>query len=67
MSQYAESYFRRDTRLVGRTRIGPRIRIIPTLMVAGIVVMVALALIEEARMTPEQRLALFESSYVAYP
>jgi hypothetical protein len=36
-------------------------------MVAGIEVMVALALITEARMTPEQRLALFESSYGAYP
>ena len=67
MSQYAEWYFRRDARLVGTTRIGPRIKIIPTLMVAGIVVMVALALITEALMTPEQRLALFESSYGAYP
>jgi hypothetical protein len=35
-------------------------------MITVIAIMVALALIVEARMTPEQRLALFESSY-AYP
>jgi hypothetical protein len=66
MSHYAESYVRRDARLVGRTRIWPPIKIIPTLMVTAIVVMVALALIAQWRMTPEQRLVLFES-YYAYP
>jgi hypothetical protein len=66
MSHAAEWRFRKDV-LVGRgTRFKPRINIIPTLMITVIAIMVALALIVEARMTPEQRLALFESSY-AYP
>jgi hypothetical protein len=66
MSHSAEWHFRKDA-LVGRgTRLKPRINTIPALMITVIAIMVALALIAEARMTPEQRLALFESSY-AYP
>ena len=66
MSHSAELYFRKSARSVGETRVERRIKIIPTPMMAAIAVMVALALVAEARMTPEQRLQLLES-YNAYP
>ena len=66
MSHYAELFFRRAAGVVDGTRVERRIKFIPTLMMAAIAAIVALALVTEARMTPEQRLQLLES-YNAYP
>jgi hypothetical protein len=66
MSHYAELFFRRPAGVVDGTRVERRIKFIPTLMMAAIAAIVALALVAEARMTPEQRLQLLES-YNAYP
>jgi hypothetical protein len=64
MNPYARVDFRRDAGVVGGMRIARRMKI--AVMMAAIVSIVALLLISESRLTPEQRLELFESSH-AYP
>jgi hypothetical protein len=64
MNLYARVDFRRDAGVVGGMRIARRMKI--AVMMAAMVSIVALVLISESRLTPEQRLELFESSH-AYP
>jgi hypothetical protein len=64
MNHYAELDFRKDARVVSGNRSEGREKIIRVVMVAAIVGAVALGLIPESRLTPEQLLELSKSSYV---
>jgi hypothetical protein len=66
MSNYAEPYHRKGAGMILGAWIERRVKIIPAFMIAAIAAIIVLALIAEARMPPEKRLELFETSY-AYP
>jgi hypothetical protein len=66
MTDCADQDFRKGARVDGGGRTERRVRMVPGFMMAAIASIVVLALIAEARMTPEQRAVLFESSY-SYP
>jgi hypothetical protein len=66
MTDSADLDFRKAATGVSGDRTERRMKMVPAFMIAAIASIVVLALIVEARMTPEQRTVLFESSY-AYP
>lgn len=66
MSHFAEPYHRKSAGTILGTWIARRVKIIPAFMIAAIAAIIVLALIAEARMPPEKRLELSETSY-AYP
>jgi len=63
---YAELGVAKDARALRGARIERSTNIIRSLVAAGAMGIVALALIAESRLTPDQRLEVFESSH-AYP
>ncbi len=64
MTHYPELVFRKDARAVNGTRSESRNKIIRTIMMAAIIGTVALGLIAESRLMPEQLLELSKASYV---
>jgi hypothetical protein len=66
MTDSADLNFRKGASVESSGRTDRRTRMVPAFMMAAIASTVVLALIGEARVTPERRTALFESSY-AYP
>ena len=66
MNHCAELDVRKDARALRGAGIARSTKIIRSLVAAGAIGIVALALTAESRLTPEQRLELFESSR-AYP
>jgi hypothetical protein len=67
MTDCTELDFRKGTSVVSGGCTERRMKMIRAFMMAAIAGMVVLALIAEARMTPEQRTVLFESLSYAYP
>jgi hypothetical protein len=65
MTDCTDLDFRKAAIGVNGDRTERRMRMIPAFMMAAIASMVVLALIAEARMTPEQRTVVWES--YAYP
>jgi hypothetical protein len=65
MTDCADLDFRKAARGVSGDRTERRMKMARAFMMAAIASMVVLALIAEARMTPEQRIMVFES--YAYP
>lgn len=66
MTDCADLDFRKDARAAGG-RNERRWKMVRGFMMAAVASMVVLALIAEARMTPEQRTVLFESLSYSYP
>jgi hypothetical protein len=64
MNHYPELVFRKAASVVRGTRSESRNKIIRTIMMAAIVGTVALGLIAESRLMPEQLLELSKASYV---
>ena len=64
MTSYAESYLRQSSKAeANAVRTERRMRLARAFMMAAILAMVALAIIAEARMTAEERAALFDAYY----
>jgi hypothetical protein len=60
MTDYAEPNLRKTSGAAARARSERGMTFFPAFMIVAIVAMVVLALIAEARMTPEERAVLFE-------